>query len=112
MFGLPSRLPARLAGDLAWRHGHERALIGRHLFDEIEQLGPRIALDVVLDAGMAAYRPGDRPDIVGRDVAAIGARMHGDARSTGRDADLNGFDHVRLAPAARVAKCSHFIHVD
>src|ERR1700683_2443788 len=52
------RRPAGLAGDLAARHGHERALVrpdGQH---EIEQVLARIAFDIELDAPLA--RPSGR----------------------------------------------------
>ena len=52
--GLGARPPAGLARDLARHHRHERALIGPHLLDEIEQLRPRIAFDVELDRRRAA----------------------------------------------------------
>ena len=83
--------PAGLARDLARRHRHERALIGLHGERHLDQIRPRIALDVELDradrasAGAASSR-GD-----------LGARRAcGCARSSAR-----GCTVMPGAPAAR-----------
>ena len=52
-----------------------------------EQIGTRIALDVVLDAALLRRQVrGDLVHVARRDVALVGARMHRDARRAGVDA--------------------------
>ena len=108
------RSPAGLAGDFAGRNRDQRALIRLHLVHERQQIGARIAFDVVLDR-----RPSGRPsarrdvaDIVRRDVPAIGARVHGDAVHAGVQADGNGVEHARHAAAARIAQRRDLVDVD
>ena len=78
--GLRTRPPAGLARYLAGNDRHQGALIRPNLVDEIEEFGPRIALDVVFNRRRAAAEAQrDRAHVFRRDVPAIGARMHRDA---------------------------------
>ena len=78
--------PSRLAGDLARMHGHERALVGLHLVHERDQIRPRVALDVELNAPPERREQrGNLPHVGRGDVTGVGARMHGDAgRASGQ----------------------------
>src|SRR5262249_12135008 len=107
-----SGLPSSLARDLTWFNRDQRALIGPGFFHQIEQLRPRIALDVELDARvLLAQDRGNGAHVFGRDVAATGTRVNRDARRPGRDTDPDSLEDARHAPAARVAQRGHLIDV-
>ena len=58
--------PAGLAGDLARRDRHERALVRPHREHQRDQIGPRIAFDVELDVGrLRLEQRGDLADVAG-----------------------------------------------
>ena len=72
--------PAGLARDFAWHHRYERALRGPNFQHQLEEIGPRIALDVVLDLRRALQQLGDVVHIRASDVTLVGAWMNRDAR--------------------------------
>ena len=68
---------------------HERALIRLDRVHELQQIRPRVAFDIELDAPPSAARRYAAMSCTsaGRDVPRVGARMHGDPRRAGVDAD-------------------------
>ena len=81
-----SRRPSRLARDFARLHRNQRALRRANLEHELEKIGPRITLDVVLDLGRALQQLGDAVHVRRSDVTLVGARMNRNARRAGGDA--------------------------
>ena len=61
---------------------------------------------------MALQRFGDIAHVLGRDVAAISARVHGDAGHAGVETRRDGVEHTRLAPTARIPERRDFVDVD
>jgi hypothetical protein len=93
--------PSRLAGDLTWTDGHERALIGPDVADKGQQIGPRISLDVELDPRPVRREHRRQIANVGKsDVPGVGSRVHRDAVRAGRNADFGGGHDGRHRPAA------------
>jgi hypothetical protein len=84
-----------------------------HSVNEIEEIGPRIPLDVELDA-IAERRElrGNLEHVAGRDVTGISARMHGNAGRTVRDAYTHRVDDARDSTAARVAERRNLVDID
>ncbi len=116
-FGKPVALragqPAGLAGHLSWHNRNERALIGAHFLDQIQQFGPWITFDVELDRRrQCAQHPGNFANVIGSDVASVGPRMHSDTRRAGGDRRADCVDDARYPTTARVAQGRDFVHVD
>src|SRR5215472_11259605 len=112
-FRLRARPPAGLAGDFAWRDWDERALVGPHLFDQRDEVGPGIPFDVEFDMRLAPRKHRRHlAHIVGGDVALVGARVNGDAIHASGDADANCIGHTRKVSSARVAKRGDLVDVD
>ena len=107
------RRPPGLAGDLPRANRDERALVRPDRTNQIEQIGPRIAFDVELDA-VAERREllGDFVYVSGRDVTRVSARVHGDARRAVGHAHAHRVDDARNRAAARVAQRRHLVDVD
>jgi hypothetical protein len=81
--------------------------------DEIDEIRPRVAFDVELDAGTQGLEAArDVAHVVWRDVALVRARVHGDASGSSRQADVHGVEDARLAATAGVPQGRHFIHID
>jgi hypothetical protein len=82
------------ARNLAGLHRHERALIRFDREHEVEKTRPRITFDVELDAALERRQlVGDLVHVRRRDVALVGARMHGNPGRAGVDARADGLDH-------------------
>ena len=70
--------------------------VGVDRLDQLEQIGPRIAFDVVFHGRRALAEPAPHGAHVGaRDVPFVGARVHGDARRAGVHADVHRVEHAR-----------------
>ena len=105
--------PSRLARHFAGVHRHERALMRADLPHHRQEIGPRVALDVEFHlAPLRAQECGDGLHVVARDVAGVGARVHGDAGGAGGDADSHRVDDRGQGPAAGVAKRRDLVDVD
>ena len=111
--GRSIRRPPRLARDFAGPDGNERDLIGPDFVDQIEEIRPRVPLDVVLDdSAPRRQRRGDLPHVLGGDVPRVRARVDGDAGYAGGDADLDSLQDAGNLPASRVAKRGNLVDVD
>src|SRR5262249_8675476 len=107
-----TRPPAGLAGDFTGDDRHQRALIGPHFVYEVEQIRPRVALDVVFNVPVAAAeRHSDVTNILRRDVTPIVTGMDGDTRRARGDADVDGFEDARHASAAGITERRDFVDV-
>src|SRR5262245_2493228 len=107
------RRPAGLAGYLAGNDRHERALVGPHLLNERDQLRSRIPFDVVFDPRPEwRQHARDVPNVPGRDVPAVGPRMHGDSLHPGVDARTNRVEYAGEVPSAGVADGGDLVDVD
>jgi hypothetical protein len=70
-----------------------------------------IAFEVVFHAEFACDL-GQRVDIVGADVARVGARVHGDAVRASIQADTRCGDDIGLAATARIAQHRDLVEID
>jgi hypothetical protein len=110
--GLRTGHPARLAGDLSGGDRDQRALMRMHLVNDGQQVGARIAFDVVFHGGMGRERRGDVADILRRDVPGIETWVHGDAGSARGEAHVDRVEDARKPPATRIAQRGHLVDVD
>ena len=107
-----TRAPACLAGDFAGDDRHQRALIGADPLDERDEIVTRIALDIEFDLRPLAFeRLRDVIDVLGNDMTAISARMHGDPVNPGAKTHGDGIKHARLVATPRVPQSRHLIDV-
>ncbi len=105
--------PSCLARDFAGQHRHERALIGPHSLNELDEIGPRIAFDIEFDSRPLAFqRLHDVVHVLRLDVPLIGARMNGDALNAGSKTHGHRVEHARLVAAAGIAQGRDFVDVD
>ena len=80
---------------------------------ELEQIRPRVALDVVFDVPLAiSKRCRDFANVLRRDVPSIAPGMRGYAGRAGRDTHVDGFENARHASAARITERRHFVDVN
>ena len=74
-------------------------MIGAHVFDELDELRPRIAFDVVFDAVARRFeRTRDLIHVVGAYVPLVGARMNRNPGRPGLDAEASVFRMEDLNP--------------
>ena len=79
---------------------NDRALLGDHLVHQVDEVWPRVALHVELDAGANAVQPhGNVAHVVGRDMPLVGAGMHRDPADASIQADVHRIEHPRLVAA-------------
>ena len=103
--------PAGLARDFTWHHRYEGALRRPDLQHQLEEIGARIALDVVLDLRGALQRLGDVVHIRASDVTLVRTWMNGNAWNARRDAHGDSLEHVGFAAASRVAQRRNLVNV-
>src|SRR5713101_430482 len=93
--GFRAGLPAGLTGDLSGPYWYQCALIRSYFFNQFQQTGPRISLNVVFDVRYATLQPAcDLAHVLRLNVALISARVHRNARRARRDAGLDGLDNA------------------
>jgi hypothetical protein len=82
-----------------------------YLLDEIEQLGPRVTLDIEFNVPPRQHAR-DVANVLGHNVTAIGSRVNGNARSAGSYADVHGIHDAGHTATARIPKRGHLINVN
>src|SRR5690348_5809732 len=85
-----------------------------HKFEEAgvtrARCGETIAFQVVFDP--VPGEPREQLDVLRRDMAAIGARMHGDSTAACADAGFGGSREVRFVAAAGVPQHRDLVEID
>ena len=105
--------PARLAGDLVRQDRHQRQLIGPQSVHEFEQIGAGIPFNIILYLpAIGGKQRRDLSHVVGRDVPGVEARMYGDARGSGPQADLYRGNDVRNVAPPRITQRGDLVDVD
>ncbi len=107
------RRPPCLAGNLTGPNGHQRTLVRPHFVDELDEIGPRVALDIVLDL-MPHWREhfGDFKNVGAPNVPLICTRMHRDPGGARLDTSTHGFDDARHRAAPGIPEGRDLVDVD
>ena len=106
------QVPAMVAGGLVFAVGHKGALLRLELAHKTHQVLERVAFDVVFTPRPGLQQRGQVRHVVCPDVAFVGARVYGDARCTGLQADLGSAGDAGVAEVAPVAHLGHEVDVD
>ena len=110
--GVLRKLPAVVAGELAFAVGHKGHLLGAHAAHKTHEVVEGVALDVVLAPGPGFEQLGQLGHVGGADVAFIGPGVHGDAVGTGLQTLGGGARQAGNAEVPGVAQRGHFVDVD
>jgi hypothetical protein len=82
-----------------------------YLLDQVEQLGPRVTLDIEFNVPPRQHAR-DVANVLGRNVTAIGSRVNGNARSAGSRADVHSIHDAGHTATARIPQRRHLVYVD
>ncbi len=104
--------PAVVAGEGFGGVGDEGALGGADAADVGHEVVEGVAFDVVFSVGIVFKEGGEVVDVVGVDVAFVGAGVDGDAVGAGVEGELGEVNDRGEVEVARVAEGGDFVDVD